>query len=148
MNTTLTSAQLSTLNSFLRGEISAVETYSEAIQQSNGEDDDLLAENRNCHGRRVKLLRETIAEAGGEPAASSGTWGNFTSLMEKGAALISKHMIFAVLEEGEDRGLKMYRNYDEDDDSVAQLILAHLLPAQIATHDRMRRLKTSAAPAR
>jgi len=142
---TLTNKQISALNTFLRGEMSAVETYNQALEQSITDQDGSLAENRDCHARRVSFLHDKITSAGGEPDSSSGTWGNFAAMVEKGASLISQQMVLNALEEGEDHGLKMYRNSDEDDETLSEMVHVHLLPAQIGTHERMRRLKAAGA---
>ncbi len=134
---------ISTLNSFLRGEMSAVETYSQAIQHLDGDPTSTLKENRDCHARRVNFIRGKVIAAGGEPSTSSGAWGNFTSAIEKGASLLGKKMVYAALEEGEDRGLAMYRSPKDADDTTLEMIRVHLLPTQQATHDRMKVLKNA-----
>ena len=133
--------RISTLNSFLRGELSAVETYSLAYIQLDGDPSGVLRENRDCHNRRVALLRDEIIEAGGIPDETSGAWGGFAKLVEKGAAVAGKQAIYAALEEGEDHGLKLYRDRDDIDETTAEIISAHLLPAQQRSHDRMSLLK-------
>jgi len=61
------------LNSFLRGEISAVETYRQALDKVN--DTQARMQLEQCHvshQQRVDLLRMRIVELGGEPAEGSG----------------------------------------------------------------------------
>jgi hypothetical protein len=136
---------VSNLNSLLRGEISAVETYNQAIRHlTNQRVDDLVA-NRNCHSKRVDLLRSSIIQHGGVPHETSGLWGSFARLVEKGASLISAKSVIAALEEGEDRGLAQYRNPGDLDPSSIQLIETVLLARQLETHDRMRMRKLSLA---
>ncbi len=129
---------VSNLNSLLRGEISAVETYNQAIKQLAQEPLDDLIANRNCHSKRVDLLKSNIAQHGATPDSTSGMWGSFVKLVEKGAALISVKSVIAALEEGEDRGLKQYRSPGDLDPSSIQLIQTVLLPRQLETHERMR----------
>jgi len=134
---------VSNLNSLLRGEISAVETYNQAIKHlTNQRVDDLVA-NRNCHGKRVALLRSHIIQHGGIPDETSGMWGNFAKLVEKGASLIGTKSVINALEEGEDRGVAQYRNPGEMDPSSIQLIDTVLLARQLETHERMRTRKLS-----
>ena len=144
-HTTTNESVVANLNSLLRGEISAVETYNQAIRHlTNQRVDDLVA-NRNCHSKRVDLLRSNIIQHGGVPNETSGLWGSFARLVEKGAALISTKSVIAALEEGEDRGLAQYRNPGDMDPSSIQLIETVLLARQLETHDRMRLRKLSMA---
>lgn len=133
------------LNSLLRGELSAVETYDQAIRQLAGERIPELAENRDCHAGRVDALRREITALGGEPAKSSGAWGGFAKLVEKGASVAGRSAILATHEEGEDRGLADYRKAREDLDANARTSIdTDLLPAQKRTHERMSRLQQTA----
>src|SRR5688500_16233463 len=71
------------LNSFLRGEISAAETYRMAIEKASQSDDrhapdvSLLREIQQEHGRAAQALRDRIRELGGEASDSSGAWGTW-----------------------------------------------------------------------
>lgn len=131
------------LNSLLRGEISAVETYNQAIRHLTNERIDDLVANRNCHSRRVALLRSNIIQHGGVPDATSGLWGSFAKLVEKGASLIGTRSVIAALEEGEERGVAQYRHPGDMDPSSIQLIDTVLLARQLETHERMRMRKLS-----
>lgn len=134
---------ISHLNNLLRGEISAVETYNQAIKHlTNQRTDDLVA-NRDCHSKRVDLLTRSILDHGGVPDTTSGLWGSFAKLVEKGAALISTKTVISALEEGEDRGVAQYRLPGDLDPSAIQLIETVLLSRQLETHERMRIRKLS-----
>ncbi|MEK7412546.1 MAG: DUF2383 domain-containing protein [Planctomycetota bacterium] len=132
---------ISNLNSFLVGEISAVETYNQALRHLAKEPLSDLIENRDCHIGRVNLLRSKIIELGGVPETTSGAWGGFVRLVEKGASLISTKTVIAALEQGEDRGLADYRDTDDLDDESRMMVEADLLPAQERTHKRMSNLQ-------
>ena len=57
------------LNGFLRGEISAVETYRQAIEKLGGSPTGAQLEDcRRSHEQRVAKLRDQVARLGGEPA--------------------------------------------------------------------------------
>ncbi len=129
---------ISNLNSLLRGEISAVETYNQAIIHLQDEPINDLIANRDCHRKRVDLISGNIRQHGGVPDATSGVWGSFTRMVERGAALISNKTVTAALEEGEDRGIAQYRKPGDLDPSSIQLIETVLLPRQLETHERMR----------
>lgn len=144
MNRSLPSASektIANLNSLLRGEISAVETYDQAIGHLQDRNIDDLIANRDCHRKRVDLITSTIRQHGATPDTTSGAWGSFARLVERGASLISDRTIVAALEEGEDRGLAQYRDPGDLDASSMQLVQTVLLPRQIETHERMRMRK-------
>jgi uncharacterized protein (TIGR02284 family) len=138
-------ATVETLNTYLRGELSAVETYRQAVAKV--EDEFLRASLRELqvsHEQRVSLLRARIEQLGGEPAKSSGAWGGFAKLVEGGAKIFGVKPALAALEEGEDHGLKMYRDDLEDKDASLQaFVLNELLPEQQRSHDEMSNLKHS-----
>ena len=68
------------LNSFLRGEISAVETYGQAIEKiSDPFIRQQLEECQRSHQMRVDILREEIEDLGGQPSESSGAWGTLAT---------------------------------------------------------------------
>jgi demethoxyubiquinone hydroxylase (CLK1/Coq7/Cat5 family) len=135
-----------TLNSFLRGEIAAVETYHRALatleRRDNAEE---LCACLASHERRVAMLRQRILEVGGQPAESSGAWGAFDRLFDAGPAVSGDDAAIAVLEEGEDRGLKQYLDdvgkLDHDD---RRLVAKEILPEQVRTHDSVSDLRLRA----
>jgi uncharacterized protein (TIGR02284 family) len=131
------------LNGLLRGEISAVETYRQAIEKlGSSPTRPQLEDCRRSHERRVSKLREQVARLGGEPEKDSGAWGAFARLVEGGAKAFGEHAAIAALEEGEDHGLKLYRNdLDKLDPASRQLVETDLLPAQEQTHQFMSSLK-------
>jgi uncharacterized protein (TIGR02284 family) len=132
-----------TLNSFLRGEISAVETYRQALDRIS--DDRLRPQLEVCqrdHEARVAALRERIEKLGGTPAEGSGPWGAFTKLIEGGATALGEKAALQALEEGEDHGLSDYqRDVEQVHGEARRFVRTELLPAQKRTHDRLSRLK-------
>src|SRR5687767_14489953 len=100
-----------TLNSFLRGELSAVETYRQAMEKvTDASLRPQLEQNSQSHQDRAAKLRNRIAQLGGKPADSSGTWGGFAKLVEGSAKAFGVKAALAALEEGEDHGLRMYKD--------------------------------------
>jgi uncharacterized protein (TIGR02284 family) len=140
---TATDATIDHFNSFLRGELSAVETYRQALEKIH--DNMLSTTMREClasHQQRVTLLTEAIRRLGGEPAKSSGAWGAFAKLVEGGAKAFGERAAIAALEEGEDHGLNDYkRDLDDLDASAKKFVEMFLLPDQRRTHDAMSQLK-------
>jgi hypothetical protein len=133
-----------TLNSLLRGEISAVETYDQAIEKLN--DDAAVAQQllqcRSSHEQRVMVLRSEVARRGGEPADGSGPWGSFAKLVEGGAKAFGKKAAIAALEEGEDHGLRQYRDdLPKLDGTIRSTLEPQLMTEQEQTHSVMSNLK-------
>ena len=131
------------LNECLRGELSAVETYDLALAAVNDlEVARVLRQLRDQHEQRVLRLRDAIRHHGGQPVASSGAWGLFAKLVQRGADLLGDRALAAALEEGEDHGVKTYTRHAEDfRREVRELVLGELLPAQRVSHDLCRTLQ-------
>jgi hypothetical protein len=142
---TPTEESIRKLNTYLRGEIAAVETYDQALEKLRDSPNRWgLEQCKLSHERRVAALRRRIEEAGGHPAESSGPWGAFTRLVEGGARAFGEKAAINVLEQGEDHGLKLYRDdVDALDDTARELVETDLLPAQQATHNVLAALKHS-----
>jgi len=136
-------ADVNQLNSFLRGELSAVETYDEALARiDDAQVREPLREARASHDRRAYLLRQRILVLGGEPVSSSGVWGSFAKLVAAGAAMIGVSPAVAALEEGEDRGRDDYRADLHDLSPETQNFVSRdVLPEQLRTHDVVRNVK-------
>jgi bacterioferritin (cytochrome b1) len=134
------------LNSFLRGEISAAETYKMAIDKAAKSDDTaasmgLLREIQEQHGRAAQAIRDRIRELGGEPSDSSGAWGAWAKFTQGTANLFGDAASLKALKEGEEHGLKDFEEGVDDVDATSmELIQNQLIPAQqrhIALLDQM-----------
>ena len=134
------------LNSFLRGEISAAETYRMAIDKAGDSENNaanvgLLREIQEEHGRAAQAIRDRIRELGGEPSDSSGAWGAWAKLVEGTASVFGGDSgSLKALKEGEEHGLKSYENalrQPEIPSAGRDLIQGTLLPQ---TRDHIRRL--------
>ena len=138
-----TDKSVDALNSFLRGEISAVETYRQAIGHVTDERlRSLLEECQRDHEHRVEAIRERIEKLGGLPAEGSGPWGAFAKLIQGGADVLGEKAAIQALEEGEDHGLADYqRDADQVHGDTRRFVRMELLPAQKRTHERLSRLK-------
>lgn len=125
------------LNSFLRGEISAAETYRIAIDKAgdssnNAANVGLLRGIQEEHGRAAQAVRDRIRELGGEPSDSSGAWGAWAKLVEGAASLFGGDAgSLKALKEGEEHGLKDYNEgLDDIDVTSAELVQNQLIPSQ------------------
>src|SRR4051812_13031923 len=131
-----TDQSVNQLNSFLRGEISAAETYKMAIDRAGNSPDNaanvgLLRGIQEEHGRASQALRDRIRELGGEASDSSGAWGAWAQFVEGTANLFGDAASLKALKEGEEHGLKDYvAGVDEIDATSAELVTNQLIPAQ------------------
>ena len=130
-----TGEAITQLNSLLRGEISAAETYRMAIDKvadgSDATNAGLLREIQEEHGRAAQGIRDRIRELGGEPSDSSGAWGAWAKTVQGTMNLFGDAAALKSLKEGEEHGLKDYQEaMDDVDPSSAQLIQNQLIPAQ------------------
>lgn len=124
------------LNSLLRGEISAAETYRMAIDKVVGSEDaamnaGLLREIQDEHGRAAQAVRDRIQELGGQASDSSGAWGAWAKTVQGTMNLFGDTSSLKALKEGEEHGLKDYQDATIGvDPTSAQLIQNQLIPAQ------------------
>ena len=133
------------LNSLLRGEISAAETYAMAIEKIGGDrprEAALLRAISQEHGEAAQHLREAIRRSGGEAEDASGAWGAYAKTIEGVATLFGDASALKALKEGEEHGLKDYQDTLEDEDLPAdcQAVIRGLLVKQrehIVTLDRL-----------
>ena len=123
------------LNSLLRGEISAAETYRMAIDKvadtASPVNAGLLREIQEEHGRAAQGIRDRIREMGGEASDSSGAWGVWAKTVQGTMNLFGDAASLKALKEGEEHGLKDYQEAINDvDASSRQFIQNQLVPAQ------------------
>ena len=132
------------LNSLLRGEISAVETYQLAIEKVDDEhasDATALRAIAQEHGEDAQALRYAIGKLGGDADDSSGPWGVWAKTVQGVAKLFGDASALKALKEGEEHGLKDYEEaVDDVDEASRKLIVSRLIPNQkrhISTLDGM-----------
>lgn len=115
------------LDSLLRGEIAAAETYRIVLDRlDDGETSAALRRIQDDHGEAIRFLYERISERGVEPSRHSGPWGTFARMVEGAAAMIGDRTALAALREGEFRGLQSYED----------ALQSGLLPAEVQQHVR------------
>ncbi|HVH46414.1 MAG TPA: DUF2383 domain-containing protein [Labilithrix sp.] len=131
------------LNSFLRGEMSAVETYRQALEAlKTSAHTGKLTECKQSHEQRVAILADEIRKLGGTPAESSGPWGTFAKIIEGGAAALGEKTAIAALEEGEDHGNRDYKTDVQKLDGEARTVVEQkVVPLQLRSHANMSALK-------
>src|SRR5436305_622331 len=100
MATTATSTD--TLNSLLRGELSATETYQQALAKVGTEPG--AAELRQIHDEHreaANTLRIHVHQHDGKPDQGSGAWGAFAKAVEGTAKVFGNTAALKALKEGE-----------------------------------------------
>lgn len=142
----MTTQTIDQLNSFLRGEISAVETHKMAIEKlAKSSFVPVLRDTLASHEKRVAKLQTEITKLGGEPAEGSGAWGTFAKLFEGGAAAFGEKAAIAALEEGEDHGRNDYQRELDTMVPPTREFVAGLLGEQLKTHAAISNLKRTMA---
>jgi len=123
---------IETLNSLLRGEISAVETYQQAldkVRDESGKTD--LSRIQAEHREAANLLRQQIQAFGGQPEQGSGAWGAFAKAVEGVAKAFGNRAALRALKEGEVHGRNVYENALENEElamACKEVIRSRLLP--------------------
>ena len=125
------------LNSLLRGEISACETYRMAIDKVANKDQitmdnvSILREIERQHGIAAQQIRERIQQLGGEASDSSGVWGVWAQTVQGTMNLLGDTSALKSLKEGEEHGLKDFEEaLDDVDTDSRDLISNQLIPQQ------------------
>jgi demethoxyubiquinone hydroxylase (CLK1/Coq7/Cat5 family) len=125
------------LNSLLRGELSAVETYQHALKRI-GEDADgvQLRQLHQDHIEAANILRQQVHQYGGKPDHGSGAWGVFAQAIERTASLFGEATAMKALRAGEERGIKDYERAltDTNIPPESQLLIRSDLLPRTRTH--------------
>jgi uncharacterized protein (TIGR02284 family) len=123
------------LNSLLRGEISAVQTYDQAIEKLGDQHARAAGELRRIaqeHGEHAQDLRARVRVLGGDPDDSAGAWGGLVQAIEGASRAFGEVAALRTLREGEEHGMRDYRDaLSELDVESRRLVQDVLLPAQL-----------------
>ena len=135
------------LNELLRGEMSAVESYDKALPAMGGQPK-MSADLRTCrasHEARAERIRAAILQIGGEPSKTAGAWGAFAKAATTGSRALGVKAVISTLEEGEDHGLKEYKDaIPHLEPGLQRLVSSELYPQQVHTHGLLSALKKGA----
>ena len=131
MNAT-TEECITVCNSLLRGELSAVETYDQALEKyaatpAAGE----LGRIRSQHSTAAARLAANVREMGGVPETGSGVWGTFATTVQGTANLFGEGSALQSLKQGEEKGRRDYEDALENDEVMEDckmMIRTELLP--------------------
>lgn len=131
-----TATETNTLNSLLRGEMSAIETYRQAIDKLGSDPHDPWIEELRAiqrdHRDAADALWHHVEQHGGKPSSDSGPWGAFAKAVEGTAKLLGNAAALKALKEGEEHGLKDYEDALNDQNLPAdcQILIRGLIPQQ------------------
>jgi hypothetical protein len=138
------------IEKLLKNEISATETYQQALDKLKEETglggSEALMPLFEDHKDAVASLEAMNARFEGEPVENSGAWGTWTKMILGAANLLGKETVLKVLLEGEKSGTDDYKTALEDTELLADirtLIETKLLPAQHAHTATLARLLES-----
>lgn len=128
---------IETLNSLLRGELAAVETYDQALDKFRDTPEESELERlRTAHVQTVDRLRQEIRKRGGAPSDSSGAWGWWAQTVEGAATMLGRTVALKALKEGEEHGVREYEEALEDEnlDSESRMLITTTLMPQARSH--------------
>jgi uncharacterized protein (TIGR02284 family) len=133
---TATQSTVETLNTLLRGELAATETYQQALEKISEEPgaSDLRTMHVE-HREAANTLRQHVRNLGGLPDTGSGPWGAFAKAVEGTAKLFGNVTALKALKEGEEHGVKEYRDALEQDlPSECRMLIVSKLLSQTERH--------------
>lgn len=108
------------LNELLRGELSAVETYRQALEKVGTQPEAMVLKDfMSDHQAVVTSMRSHIKTLGGVPSEDSGAWGMWAKTVTGTAKLLGDAAALKALREGEQHGLEEHREVLADADVPA-----------------------------
>ncbi len=140
---TMTTSGVEILNSLLRGELSATETYQQALAKLGSDTGSKeLKRIHDEHRAAANEFRQHVHQMGGKPDQGSGAWGTFAKAVEGTATLLGNKAALKALKEGEEHGMKEYESASRNKElpQPCQDGLKHLISqtrTHIATLDRL-----------
>jgi uncharacterized protein (TIGR02284 family) len=141
------------LNKFLKDELSATETYQQALDKLKEDTElgksDYLTPIFAEHKAAVSSLQALINRLGGTPVENSGAWGTWAQIVIGGAKILGQKATLKALQEGEKNGADDYEKAlleTELPADIRSLIETNLLVSKqsnIRTLDRLLDMETA-----
>lgn len=128
--------EMTQMDDLIRGELAAVKTYDTVLKDMKaGAEKTRLQAIREGHQSNVTRLSKFVA---GKPdlledTESAGAWGTFATTWTKGAKLMGNDAALKALQQGEEHGIREYKEALEDDSISKDLkaqIKSDMLPRQ------------------
>jgi uncharacterized protein (TIGR02284 family) len=127
------------MNKLLRGELSAIETYHQALEKERADfgqaaEFQQLSSILRDHQQAVDRLKTEIQRTGGTPVDDSGAWGTWSKIVMATAKLFGDKAALKALKEGEESGLQEYQEVLQDTDTPTEVkpVINSLLARQQA----------------
>ena len=107
------------LNKCLRGELSAIQTYKQALEHGRkhpGDEQklDVLERMLDEHEQAASRVRGLVQQMGGTPVDKAGAWGTWSRTLMGTAKLFGDKAALKALKEGEESGVKAYESVVQD----------------------------------
>jgi hypothetical protein len=125
------------LNKLLKNELSAIETYQQALEKKDTDPEHITAINElsailDDHQRAASRIEVAIRQKGGEPVRTSGAWGTWSKIVMGTAQLFGDTAALKALKEGEESGLNDYESVLSDTDipQDAKALVSDLVATQ------------------
>lgn len=135
------------ISQLIRGEISAIETYVQALEKvDEPRASDTLQVLKRNHIDATNTLRREVQELHAAPPTDSGPWGTFAKAVEGAATLLGDGPALRALREGEELGVRLYEKALEDGrlpGESRRVIREKLLPRQKTHVEAIRQLAMS-----
>jgi len=97
------------LNTMLRGELAATETYQQAMAKVGQEPGAATLDTIHADHREIaNEFRQHVHRFGGQPDQGSGTWGAFAKAITGTAKIFGSTAALKALKEGEEQGITSY----------------------------------------
>ncbi len=139
------SIKVEELNKCLRSELSAIETYQQALEKNRaryGQDENFerLAQILNEHREAAARLRTIIEHQGGTPSTDAGAWGAWSKTVMGAAKLFGDKAALKALKAGEESGLKEYQRIAQDAGASTENVVSAFIGRQQAHIQNLDRL--------
>jgi len=122
------------LDDLIRGEMAAVKTYDTALKKITDQNEKKkLTTIRENHVNAVAKLKTFANKDVREDTETSGAWGAFATAYTGGARLMGNDMALKALTQGEEHGIKEYKEALDDatiKPELKQMIRTQFLPKQ------------------
>lgn len=124
------------LDDLVRGEISALKAYDQLLTDTKDEKQKAkLQMIRKDHEKALSKLSKYVAGKKDilEDTEDAGAWGGFAKTWVKGGQLMGNKTALNALKQGEEHGIKEYKEALEDDSispELKQMIKTEMLPSQ------------------
>ena len=124
--------KIEALNQILRGELSAVEAYEQALEKLSEEPERTrLKDFLDSHMKNVEYWERQVATESIKPDTSSGPWGFVVEAFVGTAKLFGNTTTLMALEQGEEHGLNEYKSLlgnPEIDETDKRYIRSTIIP--------------------